>query len=143
MENWQVKWKTFGFVDGLKEGFKKKYHWYMIFLKKGLGLFQYPELMYIGMTTNTVSERLLNKHDALQSALRDFQDRDIMLGLGWFDGRKELTNSTIKYIESSMIAKFKPRLNGSGVTKFIQKGNIHIVSLYEDDNGWEILNWEI
>jgi len=143
VETWQLKWETFDFVEGLKEGFNKKYHWYMILLKKGLGFLQYPELMYIGMTTNIVTERLLNKHDALMSALRDFKDRNIVLGLGYLDTRKELTTSMIKYNESAMIAKFKPRLNGSGVTKFVQKGNVSIISVYEADNGWEVLNWKI
>ena len=115
----------------------------MIFLKKGWGVFQYPELMYIGMTKNIVSERLLSKHDALASALRDFKDRDIVLGLGYLGSRKKLTPTMIKYIESAMIAKFKPRLNGSGVTKFAQKGSIKIISEYDDDSSWEILNWEI
>ncbi|MGC9781326.1 MAG: hypothetical protein HZR80_18945 [Candidatus Heimdallarchaeota archaeon] len=143
VETWRLSWETYDFVEGLKEGFKKKYHWYMIFMKKGLGLFSYPELMYIGMTKRTVSERLLSKHDALISSLRDFKDRNIILGLGFLSSRKQLTPTTLKYIESAMIAKFKPRLNASGVTRFVPKGNIKIISEYPEDSGWEILNWEI
>jgi len=143
VETWRLRWETFNFEEGLKEGFKKKYSWYMIFHKKGFGFFSYPELMYIGMTKNTVSERLLSKHDALMSALRDFQDRNIVLGFGYLINKKSIPQSAVKYIESAMIAKFKPRLNAVGVTKFVPKGTIKIFSEYPSDNGWEVLNWEI
>ena len=123
VETWRIEWETYNFEDGLKEGFKKRYKWYMILLKKeGFGFLTYPELMYIGSTKTNASERLLKNHEALKSAIRDFKNRSVVLGLGYLTSRKTLTEANIRYIESAMIAKFKPRLNAVGVKKFVPRG---------------------
>ncbi|OLS32417.1 MAG: hypothetical protein HeimAB125_09130 [Candidatus Heimdallarchaeota archaeon AB_125] len=141
VETWKIMWDRYSFEKGLNEGFKKKYLWYMNFLKKGF--FSNPELMYIGMSKNSVSERLLSRHAALMSAIRDFKERDIVLGLGFLASKKTITPTKIGYIESAMIAKFKPRLNAVGVKKFVSRGTVKIFSSGTDDIDWDILNWEI
>lgn len=151
MLGYDIEWEVYQFFEGLQKGFNKEEEalWYMIFLKgKGLSTLKKPELVYIGSAyKQTVSERLLNKHDALQSAIREM-DRKIMIGLGYWVGggkkknQKEISEGAVRGIESAMIAEFKPRLNGVGVKKY--KGSkIKIDSSYPNDEGWDVLNWVI
>ena len=53
----------------------------MLILKhKGLKKLSKPELVYVGMTDKqTVSERLLGNHAELQAALRDMDDRPVVI----------------------------------------------------------------
>ena len=130
MLGYEIEWEVSKFFEGLQKGFNKEEEalWYMIFLRgKGISTFKKPELVYIGSAyKQTVSERLLNKHDALQSAIREM-DREIMIGLGYWIGggkkknQKEISEGVVRSIESAMIAEFKPRLNGVGVKKYYQR----------------------
>jgi hypothetical protein len=149
MTGYEIEWDVHKFFEGLQNGFDEMALWYMIFLKgKGLSRFKKPEMIYIGSAyKQTVSERLLNRHEALQSAIREM-DGEIMIGLGYWVGggirknQKGITEGAVRSIESVIIAEFKPRLNGIGVKKY--KGTkIKVVSSYLDDENWEDLNWII
>jgi hypothetical protein len=115
----------------------------MIFLQKEewLGISKKRELVYIGMTCEqTVSERLLNKHEALKSCLREM-DGNVIIALGAWGGRKKtIDKKAIKDIEHLMISTFKPRLNGVGVKEY--KG-VQLSIISESEQDWDELNWEI
>ncbi len=148
LPNYNLEWEIFNFEDGLRAGFDQKYIWYMIFLKhKGIKKLTRPELVYIGMTLESVSDRLLNKHEAIKSVFREM-DRSIEFAFGFWVGggksknQKTITEAEMKDIEAAMIANFKPRLNGAGVKGYTGKA-IGITSYCEIDSAWSELNFEI
>jgi hypothetical protein len=145
MVTYKIKWEAYDLEKALKKGFmlEKNFLWYMIFLQKEewLGISKKRELVYVGMTCEqTVSERLLNKHEALKSCLREM-DGNVIIALGAWGGRKKtIDKKTIKDIEYLMISAFKPRLNGVGVKEY--KG-IQLSIISESEQDWDELNWEI
>lgn len=141
---YKIEWKVFNLEEALRQGFKaeENFLWYMIFLEeKWLGMSKGHELVYIGMVCDqTVSDRLLNKHEALKSCLRDLE-HGIVIALGsWMGKEKSISKENIKNIEAAMIANFKPRLNGVGVKKY--KGPAIVIES-ESDKDWDELNWDM
>jgi len=146
---YEIKWDYFDdFEEALRFGFDAKYLWYQIFLRpSGLGFFKNPELVYIGTSTQTISDRLLGKHEALKAIYREM-DNDVSIAQGFWTGggrfrnQKTISSNVIKEIEAALIAEFKPRLNGVGV-KGYQGKTIGIISFCSEHTYLDSLNHEI
>ena len=165
-QKYTIEWDYFDSLqEGLHNAFDERYNLYMLFLKKEgrAAKKQEPELMYIGMTTTTVGDRLLSKHDAFKTLLRDFDAQPISIALGRIkqegisisdfrnvdseniedvEFSKDFIKSTAEYVEYHLIAKFKPKLNGTGVKNAPKLAEgIIITSKCRDNPEWESLNW--
>lgn len=114
-----LEWEYFpDFQEALHAGFDEDFGLYAIFLRRtGIKQFLKPELVYIGSTMKTVSERLLQSHEGLISALRDLgEEHYIEFAFGAFT--KPIDEALLRDVESALIADFKPRLNGVGVKSY-------------------------
>ncbi len=113
MAVYTIEWEVFEVIAGLQSGFNPKYNLYYIAIEKQ----NEWEVLYLGMTSKqTVSDRLLNKHEALKTVIHDY-DEDIYIGLGCVKNRNK-TDEDLANIELALISHHKPRLNGVGVKRY-------------------------
>lgn len=135
------------FQKALSIGFNNNYYFYSIFIEKKLvrgfinKLVNDSQLIYIGSTVKTPSERLLKNHKIFQSILKDYgKDYNIYFAFGGFsDTNRIIDDELIRNIEFMMISHFEPELNKLDTVEYIIKP-IEISSTCE---GFELLNFVI
>ncbi len=115
-----IKWDFDTLDNSLRRGFLDSYNFYSIYLNSDndywndLG-FKGNSLFYIGSTRfSTTTQRLLNNHDGLQSALK--HPGDILVALGkWEISDNSLSikemNDYVRLIESALIYEYRPPKN--------------------------------
>jgi hypothetical protein len=115
-----IKWDFDTLDFSLRRGYLDSYNFYAIYLNSDseywndLG-FQGNSLFYVGSTRfSTTTQRLLNNHDGLQSALQ--HPGDILVALGKWEindpslSIKEM-NDYVRLIESALIYEYRPLKN--------------------------------
>ena len=116
-----IQWDFDILEHSLRRGYLNDYNFYAIFLDrkrdywKSIDPIGSTELYYIGSTRmNSVSNRLLNNHDGLVSALQEGFG-DIHLALGIWQIGVDLSikglNDLIRDVESALIYKYMPTKN--------------------------------
>lgn len=116
-----IQWDFDILEHSLRRGYLNDYNFYAIFLDRKKEFWRSidpngsTELYYIGSTRmNSVSNRLLNNHDGLESALQDGFG-DLHLGLGKWSTNADLSikglNDLIRDVESALIYKHMPTRN--------------------------------
>lgn len=143
-----IRW-DFDMLDfSLRRGFLDSYNFYAIYLNSDseywndLG-FKGSSLFYIGSTRfSTTTQRLLNNHDGLQSALQ--HPGDILVALGkWeiYDNSlsiKEM-NDYVRLIEAALIYEYRPPKNK--VYKVAYNGpKIKITNSIRSFGGLDLIN---
>lgn len=131
------------FQEALRIGFTSQINFYALFLiPKGIRGLIKSEIVYFGsVVKQTISDRLLNKHQSLKSLIRDLGEKNsIQFAFGWFaegkGGTKQIDENLVRDIESMLIAHFKPRLNAVGIKEY--KGQqIELISECEDESKLE------
>ncbi len=134
VDRYEVEWTVKNLLDALREGYDSRYNLYFL-----LAEFKEKEkVVYIeSVNKQTVSERLLNKHKGLKSAILDYDGDEIYIGLGEVLRKRVKTKEMIEGIETALISYEKPDLNAVGV-KTYEGPAITIINSQSDDSDYGV-----